>query len=76
MAYRLKKGVVLFQMCGEDFLFPSREAGAKAAFLVSSTPEISALLSGHTTSTEDQISPEAAAKLKRFVGLGFVEECI
>ena len=75
MGYRLKKGVVLFHMCGGDFIFPSREAEHLIPVIITATPELAAFLSKNENNSLEELSPEALKKVRRLIGAGFVEEC-
>lgn len=59
MTYRLKKGIVLLRMCGEEYLFPCREAGIPISFLVSLSPEISDVLVKEIHDHEDTQAADA-----------------
>lgn len=72
MAYRLKKGVVLFDMCGESFLFPSRSSGVKLGFLLPAPPALAGLL--RRENGPESLSGEELNKLRRLVKTGLVEE--
>lgn len=74
MKYGLKEGVVLFDLCGESFLFPSRRSGVKLAFLIGAPPALAALLRQETGADEDKLSQEERDKLRRLVKRGFVWE--
>ena len=72
MAYRLKTGAVLFDMCGESFLFPSRRSGLELGFLFSVPPGLAALL--RQERGPEQLSEAEQNKLRRLVKIGLVEE--
>lgn len=73
LRYRLKKGVVLFSMCGERFLVPSREAGYRAPVILSVSPELAAVLLKEET-VLSAVSEETLARLQRLAAAGFLEE--
>lgn len=76
MGYVLKKGVVLFQMCGEHFIFPSRGAGKLAPAILSASEEMVSILQakGEPKGIVNTISPETERKLQLLVRAGFLEE--
>ena len=74
MRYRLKKGVVLFSVCGKCFLFPSREAGNFPPMLLSVTEELASVLSPASPAATRELSPETRKKLQRFAAVGIIEE--
>ena len=75
--YRVRKGVVLFQMCGRNYLFPSKEADGLPAILFPIAPEICAVLSGRKENADSPVEeqdPSIAEKIKRLVRLRLIEE--
>ena len=77
MGYRLCKGVVLFQMCGKSFLFPSREADGLVAAIISVPDQLATILRGENDAFEVDgtiQSDEIQRKLKRLSAAGFIEE--
>ena len=75
MGYRLKKGVVLFEMFGEHYLFPSRSSGASLGFLVTASPGLAVYLQSGRGPDMRDLREEDREKLQRLAKLGFVEEC-
>ena len=74
MTYKVRHGVVLFDMAGESFLFPSRSSGIKFNYLVRVSPKLAALLRHAPGVKEADLSKEDKKKLMRFLKNGFVEE--
>lgn len=75
MNYRLSNSVVLFRMCGEDFLFPSRKEGNLIPFIISLSSELASALRQEKTVCTENLSAEDCKKLQRLAKLRFVEEC-
>ena len=75
MKYRLRKGVVMFKLCGSYYLFPSRNAGLPLAFLVSISEEILPFLSVTADTPTNPVSFEVRKKLQNLIRLKYVEEC-
>ena len=73
MRYRLKKSIVLFSMCGEFFIFPSRASGFYSPVILSASPELTAVLR-QEASAEEKLSEEQWKKLKRLMAAGLIEE--
>ncbi len=69
MKYRLKNGVVLFPICGEYFIVPSRKASLPPVIL-SATPELAYVL----TEGLEKTSSETETRLRRLIAAGIVEE--
>ena len=69
MKYRLKNGVVLFPICGEYFIVPSRKASLPPVIL-SATPELASVLAEGLEET----SSETKTRLRRLMDAGIVEE--
>ena len=74
MRYRLKKGVVLFSMCGEKYILPSREAKGLIQFIISASQELAEILDSEEEVAESSISAETRNKLNRLKKAGFIEE--
>ena len=75
MRYRVKKGVVLFSMLGQNYLFPSRKAGIPIAFLVSISDELTSILKEKTDLIVMQdLDMELQKKINRLLKLGYIEE--
>ena len=74
MHYRLKIGVVLFCMCGEYFIFPSREAIGLFQMIISVSSELVSVLSSDKEIDLQALSEETIKKLTRLKATGFVEE--
>lgn len=74
MKYRLKNGVVLFPICGEYFIVPSRKAALPPVVLSASSDLASILLEGKEASAANT-SPETVMKLQRLTAAGILEEC-
>ena len=70
--YTLKKGVVLFEMCGERFIVPSREAGLMPVILTVSS-EMLSVLEAEQGVSEDSLSPETRKKLQLYTAAGILE---
>lgn len=70
--YTLKKGVVMFEMCGERFIVPSREAGPIPVVLTVS-PEMRSVLEAEQGVSEDSLSPETRKKLQLYTAAGILE---
>ena len=75
MAYRLKTGIVLFELCGESYLFPSRRSGVHLGFLITVPPALAALLRQEPGAAAQTLHEEERKKLQRLLKMGFVEEC-
>ena len=74
--FRLKKGVVLFQICGAYFIFPSRSANPRISALITVPKELADFLHMRPEgSVVPELSEEAQKKLQRLIRIGFVEEC-
>ena len=71
MAYCVKTGVVLFDMCGESYLFPTRSSEVKLGFLITVSPAMAGLLRGKNG--PEHLKAEERKKLDRLVKAGFVE---
>ena len=74
MRYSLTEGVVLFSMCEESFLFPSRKAKGLVPFIMIVPPELAAVLGEEKNVSQGDLSPETEKKLKRLITAGLVEE--
>lgn len=74
MKYRLKKGVVLFPMCGEFFIVPSREAGFRAPVILSASEELAGVLNSEENTGEKELSENTLKKLRSFTAAGILEE--
>ena len=74
MRYRLKKGMVLFSVCGEFFLFPSREVGTLPPVILSVSEELAHTLDPTATFSLEGLSRETEARLKRWLSAGIIEE--
>ena len=74
MRYRLKKGVVLFAVCGEHFLFPSREAGKLPPILLSITKEMACTLGSTEPFSLEDLSSETQDRIRRYAAVGIIEE--
>ena len=72
MPYRLKKGVILFSICGKSFLFPSREADSLPPVILSVSGELLSAL--NSLEPCQDYSTETANKLRHLISAGFVEE--
>ncbi len=72
MKYRLKNGVVLFPVCGEYFIVPSRKAALPPVILSAAPELVSALTEGKDSAEE--ISSETRTKLQSLTAAGIVEE--
>ena len=72
MKYTLKEGVVLFEMCGERFIVPSRKAGLVPVVLTVS-PEMRSVLEEEQGVNEDKFSPETRKKLRLYTAAGILE---
>ena len=75
MSYRLHKNVVLFQMCGEDYLFPSRAEGRFPPILLPVSEQLTSVLQNDGTASFGQLSAKDQKKLLRLVKIGMIEEC-
>lgn len=75
MRFRLKKGVVLFPMCGELFLVPSRAAGFNAPIILSVSPDFASLLDSKEDLSALGLSEETLKRLRRLTAAGLLEEC-
>lgn len=73
-AYRLKPGVVLFDLCGETFLFPSRSSDAGLRFLITVPQPLAALLRQQRGAGPDLLPGDAEQKLQRLLKYGLIEE--
>ena len=75
MNYRIKPGVVLFNLFDRYFLFPSRKANARISAVITLTPELSTYLQGQgNCPVASSLSSENKEKLNRLVKLGYIEE--
>lgn len=76
MGYRLKKGVVIFEVCGGCFIFPSRAAQTLVQAILPVSEELRAVLLREDASKEEMLSlsPEMEQRLKRLARAGYVEE--
>ena len=72
MKYRLKNGVVLFPVCGEYFIVPSRKA-ALPPVILSASPELASILAEGKIAAEEA-SSETWTRLRRLMAAGIVEE--
>ena len=72
MKYRLKNGVVLFPVCGEYFIVPSRKS-ALPPVILSATSELASVLAEGRPSLEEA-SSETRTRLRRLMAAGIVEE--
>lgn len=73
MTYRLRKGVVVFSMCGEDFIFPSREADRLPPAILTLTPDLAEALKKGANTDSYGFSPEEQKKLQRLAAAGYIE---
>ena len=74
--YKLRKGVVLFRMFGEDYIYPSRSANLTFPFLITAPPELAAVLRQEITPASlQELSAETQNKLQSLIRLGVIEEC-
>lgn len=76
MGYRLKNGVVIFEVCGGCFIFPSRAAQTLVQAILPVSEELRAVLLREDASKEEMLSlsPEMEQRLKRLARAGYVEE--
>ena len=79
MNYQVRKGVALFQMCGEYFLFPSRESGIRLPFIISVSDRLAVLLlpeTGDETKRQvlSSLNEQEKKKLSRLTVLRYIEE--
>jgi len=72
MNYKISKGVVLLNICGSYFLFPSRDSGISLPFLVSATEELASVLNNCVS--DDDIQNSTKQKLQRLLRMGYIEE--
>ncbi len=76
MGYRLKKGVVIFEICGGCFIFPSRAAQTLVQAILPVPEELRAVLLREDTPKKavSGLSPEMEQRLKRLAKAGYIEE--
>lgn len=76
MGYRLKKGVVIFEVCGGGFIFPSRAAQTLVQAILPVSEELRDVIFKEHTSKEKMpsLSPEMEQRLKRLAKAGYIEE--
>lgn len=76
MGYRLKKGVVIFEVCGGGFIFPSRAAQTLVQAILPLSEELRAVILREDTSRAEMssLSPETEQRLKRLAWAGYIEE--
>ena len=73
--YRLKKGVALFRMCGECFIFPSRSANPPLLFITPVSQELADFLNRKKPAAAvSELSEEAQNKLQRLQRMRLVED--
>ena len=75
MKFRLKKGVILFPMCGELFIVPSRSAGFNAPVILSVSSALADLLDPENETDPASLSEETIERLRRLTAAGLLEEC-
>ena len=75
MKFRLKKGVVLFPMCGELFIVPSSSAGFNAPVILSVSSAFADLLDPENETDPASLSEETIERLRRLAAAGLLEEC-
>ena len=73
MTYRLRKGVAVFAMCGEDFIFPSREAKDLPPAILALTPGLAKVLREERAFDDGEFTPEERQKLQRLAAAGYIE---
>lgn len=72
MTYRLRKGVAVFSMCGEYYIFPSREAHELLPVILAVTPGLAAALRTGEPFDDRGFSAEERKKLERLAAAGYI----
>lgn len=74
--YRIKKGVVLFRICGEYFLFPSQISDVSVPFIITVPSELLLVLNSSVESMNvTDLSDDIKKKISRLIRLGYLEAC-
>ena len=73
MKYKLTNGVVLFRICGEYYIFPSRQAEMLPALLICASEELARILQKEADVSEKELAPETYKKIQHLIAAGFIE---